>query len=46
MATAPLISTISIALRLPNIISIGPRLDSITLKASKALNNLYINQLH
>ena len=46
MAIAPLISTAPIALRLPSTISIGPRLDSVAPRASKALDNLYINQLY
>ena len=46
MAIAPLISITLTALRLPSTIPIGPRLDSIALRAFKAPNNLYANQLH
>ena len=45
MAIAPLISTAPTALRLPSTIPIGPRLDSIAPRASKAPDNLYANQL-
>ena len=46
MATAPLISTASMALRLPSTMPIGPRLDSVALRASKALDNLRANLLY
>jgi hypothetical protein len=44
VAIAPLISTAPMALRLPSTMPIGPRLDSVAPRASKALDNLHINQ--
>jgi hypothetical protein len=38
-----LITTAPIALRLPSTMPIGPRLDSVAPRASKAPDNLYIN---
>jgi hypothetical protein len=43
-ATAPLIATAPIALRLPSTMPTGPRLDSVAPRASKAPDNLRTNQ--
>ena len=44
VATAPLISTAPTALRLPSTMPTGPRLDSVAPRASKAPDNLRVNQ--